>query len=622
MTFDSSITGNYQSGSMVLQKADSIYDDADKEDIDDIRNLPKGQGLAGAVFEVYCDPDEEGPEAAIKPENLAHFLTRDASENRDTYQYLHSGKLQNKPVPGEDERLQLPVNDDGKLILGHMNLNHPHWLVEKAAPKGYYLDDTPIELNRDADQIVYKMLPNIARAVMLKKEDSRTNHPVPDAVFKLTTAEGTEIQFTTKVVGGITVYWPTDSASGVPLKTNDKGELRIHGLDAGDYTLTEIGAPGYKLSDSAPSFTFTLKEKQPDRDTLIKDNGFYYTPLEENKKTVTIVSNTPRTTAVTLSKENGQHDKLSGAFFALLEWKGTEAEWKTNSGDMSKWELVPLNTNNSNSYFTTTAEINPNVEVPVELQPLLGKKIPGAATDTNGTLTIHNVPVGHFMLVEVQAPTFYKPNDQLFYFDVNAETLGAETLGKKIRLYRSANGSSPVDNNIIHNYERPAQFALVKYAEGETAPEITGGEQMPAAGESWDETIDGWKYQGNTIERGKGLPGVKYKLFAQLGVSQDPEPEELEAKNWSSFVDYNGASSTHDPCVAYGSTNKDGILSWDQMTYRPDLSAWNTNGIPLGKYYLVEIQAAEGFVTYQTPILLPLDARCILVNAKNPVRGL
>lgn len=604
--FNSAITGNYQHGSIVMQKADQAYVAGGKEDLENIQDLPKGAGLAGAEFQVYCGTAGSDEPGELNKNNLAHFLPKAASENKDTYRYLHSGE-QGRPV---DDTQTVVTNSDGRLILSNLSPEHLHWLVETKAPAGYYLDKAPIPLKIDTKDIVYKMLPNIARAVRLEKTDARTDRPLPGAEFQLVqqAADGTPLSFTSKTIDGVTVYWPTDKVNqAVPLKTDAAGQLRIHGLEAGTYTLSEkMPAPGYQLPDSqAAPYTFTLTETLPE-DAEADENGFYYVELNNGNP----VENTPQTAPVTLNKQDGQGDGLSGAVFALLEWTGTAAQWEENPNALGLWKPVaPQGADSAvaapaSGYFITENKITEEIPVPTELQPLIGSEtVTGIETGQDGTLTIREVPAGHFLLVEVRPPNGYQQNDQRFYFDVIAPSAD----GVSVPLYRGVNGQDRVEGNVVHNYRQPAKFALVKYAAGTTAPNITGGEQMPSAlGSGWHETADGWKYQGAVIESDKGLCGAMYKLFIQMGEQPNPIESALNAKE-----EYGGYNADYDPCVAYGRTDGDGVLSWERMIYRTEFN--NTeDGIPLMNYYLVEVAPPDGFVLNAEPILLPLDGRTIV----------
>lgn len=603
--FSYAVKGTYQKGDVVLQKADAVFDTNndvhDREEITEVENADAG--LAGAVFQLYCK------DAAGGAANLGHF--RDKALSGDgSYYWTHTGPTAGSHVIVPGTETDLAVNDDGKLILRNMDLAHPHYLVEMKAPDGYYLDKTPIEIPQITGENVHmQMLPNITRAVCLQKVNSYNGHPVEGAVFQLTKEGGTPVTgFTQKTLKGRTFYW-YDGKGTAELRTDSNGMLYIHGLPAGNFVLTESKpADGYLEPADGTTYTFALanemtKEYQA---TLKEDGGFYYVeigvPSGDGAK---VVENDPKTSSVTLNKKNASDEVLPGAVFALLEWTGTEAEW--DDVDLSKWKPVIPQNSDASDYFYTASTIKENVAVPDDQQYIIGKTASGITTDSDGALQISNLPTGHYLLIEVKAPAGgYEENDQHFHFDVTGKE-GNE--GAK--LYRSAYGdeADAVEGNVVYNYLNPAQFALVKYDAAQTAPEITGEKMNDGA--DWNEKQDGWKYQNTQITGNNGLAGVTYKLFRQLGPTPQPNPGEL-GSNELGIV-----SEGYDPAIAVGTTGNDGVLQWYEMTYREGFPVVQKagdlpGGVPLGKYYMVEVSAPSAYEMDQTPILFELDGRTVV----------
>ena len=166
--FGHTVTGNYRFGTVVLQKADSVYDTPESDSTDIQQVETDNAGLAGAAFEVY----EEDPNNPGHPGQLVSFLPKDTSINGDTYTCDPTNLF-----PDSEKVTTLEVNADGKLILGNLNPGQTYYLVEAQAPDGYYLDRTPIEVTNDPNTVTYQMLPNVSRAVRLERSTPTVESP-------------------------------------------------------------------------------------------------------------------------------------------------------------------------------------------------------------------------------------------------------------------------------------------------------------------------------------------------------------------------------------------------------------------------------------------------------------
>jgi len=109
-------------------------------------------------------------------------------------------------------------------------------LVETVAPAGFVLEDTPIPVEVDSSKsdTVFISVANDPIQITLTKADSETGKPLSGAVF---------------AVSG-------ETRSLASYETNNKGEIVLYELPAGDYTFEEVTAPeGYQLSFETYDFT-------------------------------------------------------------------------------------------------------------------------------------------------------------------------------------------------------------------------------------------------------------------------------------------------------------------------------------------------------------------------------
>lgn len=135
-------------------------------------------------------------------------------------------------------------------------------ITEIKAPDGYVID-TPITnvvigTNGDTQTVIIEDTPK--GSLIIEKRDSVTHEPLSDAVFRVTTSDGTVVDNAGGAVSSNGLY-----------TTNASGQITITNLDPDTYIVTEVEAPeGYQMD--APSQT--VKMNSGDVQTLT----FYDTP--------------------------------------------------------------------------------------------------------------------------------------------------------------------------------------------------------------------------------------------------------------------------------------------------------------------------------------------------------
>ena len=125
---------------------------------------------------------------------------------------------------------------------------------EVATLKEYILNDKPLEIEHTTDKDTSLTIENTKKpGLSITKIDAETKKPLSGAVFKLTRANGDMIR--------------------EDITTGEDGTAFVEGLDAADYIVTEITAPGGYIIDKTPhpvslekgkTYTLTLEnEKKP-----------------------------------------------------------------------------------------------------------------------------------------------------------------------------------------------------------------------------------------------------------------------------------------------------------------------------------------------------------------------
>lgn len=455
-TFSVGVSGEFPIGSVVFKKADSVYQNYE--------NVLEN-GLANAKFQVYCadGDDETGWSFKKDDDHLGVFAGKDASEGGKAYVWSHHvGDEDNENsgiISTKDGFTVLETDAIGMLALDGLDAAHPHYLVEIEAPEGYYLDSTPLEFQVNSKKVLFKYIPNIARGVKINKVSSYDGQVIQGAEFKVyhekdnTPLEG---GFTKKTitVNGIrtSYYWYDKDFTNQTLATFENGDLNILGLPAGSFYLKETkAASGYELSDKqkAMKYHFTLEKEITDevKKSLHEENGFYYTYVKnDNQQVITKIYNDQKTKDLTLTKVGKDNKPLTGASFTMLKWIGNEAEWKQNPEQKNLWVTVSMNEKNS-LYFNT--------------KNLMQKD--AIKVDENGSLTIKDIPNGHYALSETIAPEGYQLLKNWLYFDVDVSNTD------KVQLYWNLNQENSIKDNYVPNELYPGALKLYKLVAGNNA---------------------------------------------------------------------------------------------------------------------------------------------------------
>lgn len=145
------------------------------------------------------------------------------------------------------------TDKDGKITLEKAPAG-TYKVQEVATLKEYILNDKPLEIEHTTDKDTSVTVENTKKpGLSITKIDAETKKPLSGAVFKLTRANGDVVK--------------------EDIRTGEDGTAFVEGLDAADYIVTEITAPGGYIIDKTPhpvsleegkTYTLTLEnEKKP-----------------------------------------------------------------------------------------------------------------------------------------------------------------------------------------------------------------------------------------------------------------------------------------------------------------------------------------------------------------------
>ncbi|WP_010630726.1 SpaA isopeptide-forming pilin-related protein [Sporolactobacillus vineae] len=194
-----------------------------------------------------------------------------------------------KPVTGFGT---LSTDQNGQLTIPNLELGKTYQLVETKAPVNYAIDPTPHPFTIAADQTTVKNLGTITNSltrgsVVLTKTDADDGHVLSGAEFDLYDANNNKI-------------------NGVPLVTNEDGQINVDNLKPGDYHFVETKAAN-------------------DDYTFVSDTSIRFTIQKGQVNPLSLpVTNSLKTGSVELTKVDFDNNDapLTGAVFELQDNKG------------------------------------------------------------------------------------------------------------------------------------------------------------------------------------------------------------------------------------------------------------------------------------------------------------
>ncbi|MCY8166306.1 SpaA isopeptide-forming pilin-related protein [Bacillus spizizenii] len=246
---------------------------------------------------------------------------------------------------GETVRDDLVSKEDGKIEVDGLAPGS-YQFVEKQAPDGYLLSEKPVSFTIKAEyggkpEQVKVTAVNTKNLVVLTKVDQHDKNKVlRGAEFNLTDANGKVLK------------------SG--LTTDEKGQITVHGLKAGEYQFVETKAPkDYHLDQTPISFKITNTDTKPVKITaenILAPGDVKVTKVDQDDKTTV----------------------LEGAEFKLLDASGK-----------------PVKTDG------------------------YGKELPELwKTDKKGQFTVKGLAPGSYQFIETKAPEGYKLDETPIEFTI------------------------------------------------------------------------------------------------------------------------------------------------------------------------------------------------------------
>ena len=524
----------------------------------------------------------------------------------------------------ENGEIRIPGLKPGKSVV----------VTETRAPDGFILDTQSQTVQIKEGRTVSLTFKNQPKgALIIQKRDSATGQPLPGAEFRVTTAAGCEVGLD-GVIGDSTL-----TQNGI-FTTDAQGEIKITNLAPGAYVLTEIKAPdgGYVIDT-------------PSTNVVIGEGGDTQTVIVKNSKAGTLV----------IDKRDFLTGKpLKGVTFLVTDSSGavvgsSNGEFITDeNGRIVIEDLTPGTTITAREVKTVDGYVLDSTPKSIQIK-----------TGEVQTLRFYNTPSGGLTIIKKDEETGERISGVQFEVrKLNGEIIGTYTTDKSgvIRLPEAEKGwYQVVELKAAEGYRLDDTPHQVEVKDGQTATlEITNRQTGSALIHKIDSVT------------GKGIYGVKFLLSDARGnpigtyesdnegyVYIDHELEDgrytlreiecaegyiLDTQPKTVYVKYGGCTTitwentavTGQIQVTKTSADYNSMNGWPAGTPIPgtvfevyhartgnlvDTIRTDKNGVavskplPLGRYKIVESQAADFYALDKTPIEVEIEHEGQIVKA-------
>ena len=347
----------------------------------------------------------------------------------------------------------------------------------------------------------------------------------------------------------------TDKVKDAEFTVKLKSEINEKGWDkATTYDTLVTDEKGFARSVELPFGEYLVKETKVPKD-LYKTDDFTVTVTEDSRtpQVWRTLNDAPFKAYIRIVKkdaESGEIVLLSGITFKIR--KGHSAEGAESSTDTS-----------------ASAEAKDNY--PYVEQKVGDKKISEFITDETGTVTTPlKLKYGDYEIVEIKAPEGYLITDEPKPFTVTKE--GA------VQVTEDDDGD-PVITVEVENKPVKGSVAIKKSGEVLVAAEYDTIIDRILTAVTGDNRSVKFKYEEQPLK------GAKYELIASEDI-YTPDYQKAASGDGRKIAVYNDIPVVGGAAVATLVTDDKGEASAD--------------GLPLGKYHLVEVEAPHGYVLDET----------------------
>lgn len=468
-------------------------------------------------------------------------------------------------------------------------------VTEITAPGGYLIDNTPHPVSLEEGKTYTLTLENTKKpGLLIKKIDSQTKKPLQGAVFKITRGDGSVVRES--------------------VTTDADGIIHLPELDTGTFIITEVSAPdGYAIDETPKTVEIRAGQTYEVTFTNTKKGGFTIKKIDEDTRQ-------PLKNAIfSISKANGEIVKdraetdengvitLTGLPDCTLIVTEIEAPDGYILQDMPKTIEVKAGGNyemtftNKRAYGLQIRKVIKGTNQPLDgctftVEKANGEMVGSYTTDSSGLATVTGLEDGIYVVTEVSCPEGYRLDPEPQNVIVKAGELATVTFeneklaGVRIKKIDAVTGEGIYGvrflikdeyNNLLGEYSTD-QDGYIELddllTDGKSEIKIKVEEIAAAEGYVLDDTVRTLRIRrGETTE----LVVENTPILGQIQVvkkSAQDNPVTNQPKD--SLLE--GA--------VFEITNADTGRVVDTMT-SDSRGIAASNPIPLGRYYVQEVQA-------------------------------
>ena len=286
--------------------------------------------------------------------------------------------------------------------------------------KEYILNDEELEIEHTTVKDTELTVENTKKpGLLIQKIDAETRKPLKDAVFKLTKANGDVVK--------------------EDIITGEDGAAFVEGLEAGDYIVTEITAPGGYLIDNTPhpvsleegkTYTLTLENTKKPGLLIKKIDSQTKKPLQGATFEITRGDGSVVRESVTTDADGVIHlPELDTGTFIITEVSapdGYAIDETPKTVEIRAGQTYEVTFTNTKKSGFTIKKIDEDTRQPLKNAIFSISKANGeivkdrAETDANGVITLTGLPDCTLIVTEIEAPDGYILQDMPKTIEVKA----------------------------------------------------------------------------------------------------------------------------------------------------------------------------------------------------------